>query len=61
MASSRNHQGAHGIGQTEKQLQQQADTAAMLQGASETDQAVERAAKQSETELDSVLETRTES
>jgi hypothetical protein len=57
MASSRNHQGAHGIGQTEEQLQQQADAAAMMQGVNETDQSVERAAhRRSKTELDEVAE-----
>lgn len=46
MATSRNHQGAHGIGQAEEQLAKQAEAAEALQGGSETDREVEAAAHQ---------------
>lgn len=46
MSSSRNHQGAHGIGQAEDQLNNQAEAAAEIQGESELDRNIAEAAKQ---------------
>ena len=43
MTSSRNHQGAHGIGQAEEQLNQQAEAAADIQGQNEIDREVMQA------------------
>ena len=46
MSSSRNHQGAHGIGQTEEQLNQQAQAAVQIQGEAEIDRNIQQAAEQ---------------
>lgn len=46
MTSSRNHQGAHGIGQAEEQLNNQAEAAVQIQGESEIDRSISQAAKQ---------------
>ncbi|MFB5677721.1 hypothetical protein ACE3NQ_21590 [Paenibacillus terreus] len=43
MATSRQHQEAHGIGQIEKQLNRQAEAAAQIQGGSETDREINEA------------------
>ncbi|GLI09374.1 MULTISPECIES: hypothetical protein [Paenibacillus] len=56
MASSRGHQGAHGIGQAEEQLANQADAAAAIQGQSETDLDVLEAARQYQNEEEKVLD-----
>ncbi|MCP3774551.1 hypothetical protein NLX71_14735 [Paenibacillus sp. MZ04-78.2] len=56
MASSRGHQGAHGVGQAEEQLANQADAAAAIQGQSETDQDVLEAARQDQNEQEKVLD-----
>ncbi|MCM3272428.1 MULTISPECIES: hypothetical protein [Paenibacillus] len=56
MASSRGHQGAHGIGQAEEQLANQADAAAAIQGQSETDLDVLEAARQDQNEEEKVLD-----
>ncbi|XEC94723.1 hypothetical protein AB6A23_26135 [Paenibacillus tarimensis] len=40
MASSRQHQEAHGIGQIEQQLKQQAEAAEEIQGESELDREI---------------------
>ncbi|MDQ1911469.1 hypothetical protein RAC89_13595 [Paenibacillus sp. GD4] len=56
MASSRNHQGAHGIGQAEEQLNQQAQAAAEIQGQNETDQEILAAANEQDSELDEIIE-----
>ncbi|MDO3680263.1 hypothetical protein [Paenibacillus ehimensis] len=56
MASSRGHQGAHGIGQAEEQLANQADAAAAIQGQSETDQDVLEAARQGQDEQEKVID-----
>lgn len=56
MTTSRQHQEAHGIGQIEKQLQNQADAAEAIQGTSELDQAVKSASKEQESELDEIIE-----
>ncbi|QYR21479.1 hypothetical protein KZ483_28110 [Paenibacillus sp. sptzw28] len=50
MASSRQHQEAHGIGQIEKQLEQQAAAAVTIQGESELDQDVEAASRNRDSE-----------
>ncbi|KGE16885.1 hypothetical protein [Paenibacillus wynnii] len=55
MASSRNHQEAHGIGQIEEQLQQQADAAKAIQGSNETDREIAEAVKSDKhTSLDEI-------
>lgn len=56
MASSRGHQGAHGIGQAEEQLANQADAAAAIQGQNETDQDVLEAARQGQDEQEKVID-----
>ncbi|WP_178075949.1 hypothetical protein [Paenibacillus oralis] len=45
MPSSRNHQGAHGIGQAEEQLNDQAEAAVNIQGQAEIDRHIKQAAK----------------
>ncbi|TVY10267.1 hypothetical protein [Paenibacillus cremeus] len=60
MASSRNHQGAHGIGQAEEQLNAQAQAAQEIQGTNEVDQSVLAAANQSDSELDEIFERESE-
>jgi hypothetical protein len=57
MPSSRNHQGAHGIGQVEEQLNSQAEAAEAIQSTNETDRNVTAEANRSETELDEIIET----
>ncbi|GIO14217.1 hypothetical protein J19TS2_37720 [Cohnella xylanilytica] len=52
MATSRNHQGAHGIGQVEEQLDDQIEAAVEIQGESEIDGEIERAARQPYKESD---------
>lgn len=57
MPSSRNHQGAHGIGQIEEQLDQQANAADIIQGGSETDREIAEAAnRDAHTSLDEILD-----
>ncbi|MCR8630210.1 hypothetical protein [Paenibacillus radicis (ex Xue et al. 2023)] len=60
MATSRGHQGAHGIGQTEDQLNKQAQAAAEIQGYNEQDQEILAAANQQETELDEIIQSNQE-
>ncbi|MFD0679453.1 MULTISPECIES: hypothetical protein [unclassified Paenibacillus] len=60
MATSRGHQGAHGIGQTEEQLNKQAQAAAEIQGHNEQDQEILAAANQQETELDEIIQSNQE-
>lgn len=56
MTSSRNHQGAHGIGQIEEQLKRQADAAVQMQGNNEQDEDIAEAAnRNAHTPLDEVL------
>lgn len=56
MATSRNHQGAHGIGQIEEQLNQQADAADNIQGGNEADREIAQAAsRDAHTSLDEVI------
>jgi len=57
MPSSRNHQGAHGIGQIEEQLQQQAEAAVQIQGENETDRNIAEAVNRDpHTSLDEIVE-----
>ncbi|MDQ0063755.1 hypothetical protein [Paenibacillus harenae] len=46
MTTSRNHQGAHGIGQAEEQLNNQIEAAVEIQGESEIDRNINQAARQ---------------
>jgi hypothetical protein len=56
MTSSRNHQEAHGIGQIEEQLKQQADAADAIQGGNEADREITKAANRDEhTSLDEIV------
>jgi len=43
MTTSRNHQGAHGIGQAEEQLNNQIEAAVEIQGESEVDDNIKQA------------------
>jgi hypothetical protein len=57
MTSSRNHQEAHGIGQIEEQLKQQAEAADTIQGGSETDREIAKAAnRDAHTSLDEIID-----
>lgn len=56
MSSSRNHQGAHGIGQAEEQLNNQAQAAEAMQGPSELDRSVIAEANREDSELDEIIE-----
>ncbi|MCD1260750.1 hypothetical protein B5M42_018265 [Paenibacillus athensensis] len=56
MSTSKNHQQAHGIGQIEQQLNEQAQAAEALQGVNETDREVAEAAQQPASELDETTE-----
>lgn len=57
--TSRNHQGAHGIGQAEEQLNQQANAADAIQGGNETDREIaEAASRDVHTVLDEVVDTK---
>ncbi|MGO4699305.1 hypothetical protein AB4Z50_34220 [Paenibacillus sp. 2TAB26] len=47
MTTSRNHQGAHEIGQTEEQLNNQIEAAVEIQGESEIDENIIQAASRS--------------
>jgi hypothetical protein len=59
IATSRNHQGAHGIGQAEVQLNQQAKAADAIQGGSEIDREIAKAANNdAHTVLDEVIDIR---
>ncbi len=57
MTTRRQHQEAHGIGQIEKQLKNQANAAVDIQGENNLDQEITSAAKNNESEvLDEILE-----
>lgn len=57
MTTSRQHQEAHGIGQIEKQLKNQAKTAVDIQGENDVDQEISSSAKNNDSEeLDEILE-----
>lgn len=52
MATSRQHQEAHGIGQIEKQLNRQAEAAAQIQGGSETDRDISAASMKENSDVE---------
>jgi hypothetical protein len=54
MATSRQHQESHGIGQIEQQLDNQAEAAVNIQGKNELDQKVTSAASHQDSELDEI-------
>ncbi|MEB3100106.1 hypothetical protein [Ferviditalea candida] len=57
MATSRNHQKAHGIGQIEEQLNEQAEAAEAIQGGSETDREIAKSAnRDARTSLDEIID-----
>jgi hypothetical protein len=57
MTTNRNHQEAHGIGQIEKQLKQQMDAADAIQGGSEVDSEIAKAANRDQhTSLDDIID-----
>jgi ArsR family metal-binding transcriptional regulator len=57
MPTSRNHQEAHGIGQVEEQLNQQANAADAIQGGSETDREITKVANRDvHTSLDQIID-----
>ena len=57
MATSRNHQGAHGIGQIEEQLNQQAKAANGIQGGNDTDLEIANSANNDvHTSLDEIVD-----
>ncbi|WP_166243211.1 hypothetical protein [Paenibacillus turpanensis] len=56
MSTSRHHQEAHGLGQVEEQLSQQANAAEQIQGLNETDREVKEAANRRSSELDEIIE-----
>ncbi|MCC3374438.1 hypothetical protein [Cohnella sp. REN36] len=59
MSTSRNHQGAHGIGQVEEQLKQQANATDTTQGESETDREIaEMANRDAHTSLDKIIDSK---
>ncbi|MFC5448023.1 hypothetical protein [Paenibacillus aestuarii] len=60
MAKSKNQQEAHGIGQVEDQLNNQAQAAEQMQGLNAVDQSVQEAAQNMHSEsLDEVMERET--
>lgn len=57
MTSSRNHQEAHGIGQIEEQLKQQADAAKAIQGENESDREIAEILKRdTQSSLDEIID-----
>ncbi|MFD0619126.1 hypothetical protein ACFQZR_16795 [Paenibacillus sp. GCM10027629] len=57
MPTSRNHQGAHGIGQVEEQLNQQANATDSIQGGSKTDREIAKVAnRDAQTSLDKIID-----
>jgi hypothetical protein len=56
VATSRQHQEAHGIGQIEEQLKQQNQAAEAIQGLNETDQAIASASRRQDSELDEIID-----
>ncbi|MBW7455904.1 hypothetical protein ACFOLF_02885 [Paenibacillus sepulcri] len=57
MTSSRNHQEAHGIGQIEEQLKQQADAAKAIQGENESDREIaEILRRDTQSSLDEIID-----
>ncbi|WP_336785168.1 hypothetical protein [Paenibacillus sp. MMO-177] len=60
MTSSRGHQGAHGIGQVEKQLNRQAQAAEQIQGTNQTDQEVLAASQEPSSVMEEIVDTHNE-
>ncbi|WP_435166118.1 hypothetical protein [Paenibacillus glycanilyticus] len=60
MTSSRGHQGAHGIGQVEKQLNRQAQAAEQMQGTNQTDQEVLAASQEPSSVMEEIVDTHNE-
>lgn len=59
MPTSQNHQGAHGIGQVEEQLKQQANAIDTIQGGSETDREIAKVAnRDAHTSLDKIIDSK---
>ncbi|NIK79796.1 hypothetical protein FHS15_004963 [Paenibacillus castaneae] len=59
MPTSRNHQGAHGIGQVEEQLKQQTNATDTIQGGSETDREIAKVANSDpHTSLDKIIDSK---
>lgn len=59
MPTSRNHQGAHGIGQVEEQLKQQTNATDTIQGGSETDREIAKVANSdAHTSLDKIIDSK---
>jgi hypothetical protein len=56
LATSRQHQEAHGIGQIEKQLENQTEAAEAIQGESNLDQEVASTSREQDSELDEIIE-----
>jgi methyl-accepting chemotaxis protein len=60
LTSSRGHQGAHGIGQVEKQLNRQAQAAEEIQGTNHTDQEIIAASHEQSSVLEEIVDTESE-
>ncbi|WP_372663248.1 hypothetical protein [Cohnella sp.] len=59
MPSNRNQQGAHGIGQVEEQLNQQANALVAVQGERETDREISNEAnRDAHTSLDEIIDSK---
>ncbi|MFD2673243.1 hypothetical protein [Marinicrinis sediminis] len=57
MTTSRGHQGAHGTGQIEKQLENQTEAAVQIKGKNKTDEDILAAVNQDpHTELDEIVD-----
>lgn len=56
MSRNKQQQEAHGIGQIEEQLRQQAEAAESIQGTNSTDREIIAEANSQESELDDVIE-----
>ncbi|MDD9268268.1 hypothetical protein ACFPES_14610 [Paenibacillus sp. GCM10023248] len=56
MTSSRGHQGAHGTGQIEEQLNNQAEAAEKIQGLNKADVEINAAANSKSSELDEIID-----
>ncbi len=59
MTTNSGHQGAHGIGQVEEQLNNQAQAAELMQGKNKVDQEIIAAANEHSSELDEIIERET--
>ncbi|KQX69039.1 MULTISPECIES: hypothetical protein [unclassified Paenibacillus] len=59
MTTNSGHQGAHGIGQEEEQLNNQAQAAELMQGKNKVDQEIIAAANEHSSELEEIIERET--